>query len=306
MTLRARSGRASLGGAGLAIAGELGGRQAPEFEPPAPAHRARRGTNGPGLAWHGWVRPGEARRGKDGWTVSGAVRLRTTHAPGLAMSGRARLGVVRRGDVGLRRGRDGGRLAGTEVRALGVHATPPGLARLCGAWRGDVGRGMAGGWSSPGFDSLAPTHEARRGPGKARQGGAMHGDAWLCTAGVRVSGTHPGSSSGRPRMAGLAQVRRGMAGHGMAWHGEARKAGGWRPSQFKSATPTQRGMACPGAVGRGSAWQGSARQAGVSWRLRGSSPRHPTLGARLDQARRGRAVLGKEPTPTTRGIDVSD
>lgn len=256
---------------GVARPGEetAGDWQAPEFEPPAPTYEARRGTAGSVKAGRG-----QAGHGKDGWTVSSAVRLRTTCSP----QGRARLGTA-------------GRC----------------LAR-CGWPR----RGMAGGWSSPGFDSPEPTRgwswlrKAMRGEARrcsawrglvrrceVRQGGrvahtevrVLGAHAWrgavrrglsgqgelgrgLAWPGIGRVGTHPGSSPGRPRKARQGPAWQCEASRGMAWQVAARLGSG---------------VAWPCSAGRGVAPQGCLGVSGV--RVLGI----PLLVAGRGSARPGRA-----------------
>lgn len=183
----------------------------------------------------------------------------------------ARQGKVGRGFTGPGLGFTGqgfevGRLAGTEVQALGAHARPD---------------------------------RTRRAPATAGPGQAGHGKG-------RADGIHLGSSPRRPRRARhrCGNARQGAARRGFTGTEGGWQAPGFEPPALTQDAAAL-AVAVPGADGMAAALlgRGTGRAGGT---LSGSSPERPRKtrrgGARHDSARRGSgsASLGRDGRATGR------
>jgi hypothetical protein len=298
MFSEARSDRASLGGAGLAMAGNgwmvLGQVR---FLATRFLGSAGHGTSVLGAASLGWARHGSAWRGwgSGDWqapefeppaSTRGRARPRRVRHRG-ARLGRAVLGMVPQGMDGC-----GGLRGGSTPPAPAAQ----GLAGCGAVWRCAAVQGLADrGWSWLGLarrwlgnarrgkgiqrvDGLGcgstprPPRMARQ--GWARRGHAGLGPAVLCVAVLggerRADGLRWGSTPWRPH-----KVGRGQVGHGIAGRGTAGQCGAWQghPSGWRGATEVRalstsrtawsrmagRGSAVHGRAGLGKAWLRWAR-----------------------------------------------
>lgn len=196
----------------------------------------------------------------------------------------------------------GGRLAGTGVRALGVHARHSGLvrvgrgrARRCAsavrsgrAMPGTAGQGD--GLTVFGGVRLPTVHARQRGKvwrGAAGQCQARRGWAWT----VRVAGSHRGSRPRHPRAAWQCWARQGGLWFGMPGHGRGK---GGRVAHIQVRVLDVRARS--GGATLGDVWPGEAGR-GASGRLAAIGVQGPDAHAGLGSARQcsawqGSAVLG--------------
>ena len=252
--------RAWLSRAGQGLAPHDGAPQGLAGRGPVGRSGAMHGTAWRGSTWLGESRLGLAGQVKDGWTVSGGVRLPTTHARGTAWR-------VYAWQVGA-------------MRAKARHGAPwqvaarPGMASPGSPWHGAAwhveARLCTAGRATGSLRGSRPRRPRTRlgsaSPGKAWQGAAEHGPAWTGGARLRLAtlraarrgrartGLWPGPAlRGQSRLPGAGQrlARLGPAGHSR--EGD-RQAPGFEPRA--PAHVARRGLPWPGGAGLGWARRG--------------------------------------------------